>query len=338
MRSICAWSTPCGRAEQRERVVVAHVVRVVGAEQHVVGAVEVDQVLQLAGLEDHGVEEELAQVGGGRLRDALTHVLARAPAVVEPSRVGRQVAAAVHHEDLEAGMAFDDAVEDQMRGGEGGFERVADDVDEVVVLHPLRMGGSLRVDDDDESECLDLGPERVEALAGDLLALDVGADLDTAHAEIACEVTQFLDGRLGVLQGHGAQRLEAPRVPCRCLDELLVHQPRDLGPELGVGPVVVLVDRHRDRLDVHAHAVHVGDADIQHVHLRFDRLELAPVHRLGYGVAMAEGHLAGRAGRVGHHLGRRCALSMAMDVDDRTVATERPDHAVLLPPTGSARA
>jgi hypothetical protein len=51
---------------------------------------------------------------------------------------------------------------------------------------------------------------------------------------------------------------------------------------------------------------------------------------------VAEGHLPGRLCGLGHDLGRRRALSMAMDVNDRTVATERPDHAVLLPPTGSA--
>ena len=233
-------------------------------------------------------------------------------------------------------MAFDDAVEDEMRGGKGRLEGVADDVDEVVVGQPLRMGGALGVDDDDEPERLHLGPERVEALTGDLLALDVGADFDAAHAEIVCEITQFLDGRVGVLQRHGAQRLEPAGILRRRLDELLVHQPGDLGPQLRVGPVVVLVHRDRDRLNVDAHAIHVGDADVENVHLRPDRLELAPVHRLGGGVAVAKGDLPGCARRLGHDLGRRRAFSMAMDVNDRTVASERPDHAVLLPPTGSA--
>ena len=173
-------------------------------------------------------------------------------------------------------------------------------------------------------------------MAGDLLALDVGADLDASHPEIVCEIAQFLDGGIGVLQRHGAERLEPPGIPGCCLDELLVRQARDLRPQFGVGPVVVLVNRDRDRLDIDAHAVHVGDPDVEHVHLRFDRLELAPVHRLGDRVAVAEGHLPGRARGVRHDLGRGCAFSVAMDVNDWTVATGRPDHAVLLPPTGSA--
>ena len=81
-------------------------------------------------------------------------------------------------------MTLDDAVEDQVRGGQRGLEGVADDVDEVVVGQALRVGGALGVDHDDEAEGLDLGPEGFEAWAGDLLTFDVGADLDAAHAEI----------------------------------------------------------------------------------------------------------------------------------------------------------
>ena len=88
---------------------------VVRAEHHVVRTVAVHQVLDLAGFEDHGVEEELAQVFGGRLRNTFAHILAGPPAVVEPARVRRQIATAVHHDDLEVGMTLDDAVDNNNR-------------------------------------------------------------------------------------------------------------------------------------------------------------------------------------------------------------------------------
>lgn len=192
------------------------------------------------------------------------------------------------------------------------------------------MGSALGEDDDHQTEGLDLRPERFQPCAGDLLTLDVRADLDAAHAEFGCQIPQFLHGRLRVLQRDRPERQEAAGVAGGGLDELLVDDSRGLRAKFRVGPVVVLVHRDRDRLDVHAHPLHVGDADVEHVHLGSDRLELASVHRLGRGVAVSERDLVGCDGGVLHELGGRRAFSMAMDVDDRTVAAERPSP--LCPP------
>jgi hypothetical protein len=135
---------------------------------------------------------------------------------------------------------------------------VPDDVDEVVSLQPVGVRGALGVDHDHQAEPLDLRPERRKPRAGDLLALDVRADLDAAHAQRPGEVAQLLHRGGAVLQRHRAQRDEPPVVAGRGLRELLVDHPSGLGAQLGVGPVVVLEDGDGDGLDVHAHPIHVG--------------------------------------------------------------------------------
>ena len=74
-------------------------------------------------------------------------------------------------------------------------------------------------------------------------------------------------GRLGVLHWYGAERKEPAGIAGGGFDELLVDDPGGLGAQLGIRPVVVLVNRDGDRLDVDAHPVHVGDTDVEDVHL-----------------------------------------------------------------------
>src|SRR2546426_3069654 len=52
-------------ADESHRVLHAHVVGVVGAEQDVIGAEALDQVMEHAGIEGEAVEIELLQVAGG---------------------------------------------------------------------------------------------------------------------------------------------------------------------------------------------------------------------------------------------------------------------------------
>ena len=282
-----------------------------------VGTVAVDQEAQLARLEDHRVEVEPAQVRAGRLGYPLADVLPGPPGVVHPSGIGRQVTAAVHHDDGEPRVPFHHAVEDEVRLRQGGLVGVPEGVDEVVVGQALRVCRALSVDHDRGAQPLDLGPERLQPVGGDLLALDVGADLDAAHPQVGRQVGQLLHRGLRVLQRHRTERDEAVGVPAGRLDHLLVDQSCGPGAQLGVGPVEVLVDRWRDRLDVDAHRVHVREPDLELLHLRADRLELACVDGPGLGRAVAQRGAPGLHLCLAHQVRGGGALAVAVDVDDR---------------------
>ena len=95
--------------------------------------VRADQRVELVGREHDGVEIDLLEIAGRRLRQVGVAVRARAPGVIDAAGIGAEIAAAMHGEDLQLRMPLQHAVEDQVMQRHGGVEWIADDVVEVVI-------------------------------------------------------------------------------------------------------------------------------------------------------------------------------------------------------------
>ena len=98
--------------------------------------------------------------------------------MIDAARIGAEITAAMHGENLEVRMPLEDAVEDQVVQRDRGVERIADHVVEVKARETLRLGETVRVDQHQRAEFLGFLPERRESRIGQLLAVDVGEDLD----------------------------------------------------------------------------------------------------------------------------------------------------------------
>ena len=105
-----------------------------------IGAVLVDEVLQLVVGVDEGIEIEPLQIGRRHLLQVLAAIRPRRGGVVDAPGISRQQTAAMGDDDLEAGILIEDAAKDQMMHGDRRIEWVADDIGEVVVLEAARFG------------------------------------------------------------------------------------------------------------------------------------------------------------------------------------------------------
>ena len=130
---------------------------------------------------------------------------ARAPGVVDAARVAREIAAAVHGQDLEVGVALQHAVEDQVVQRDGGLERIADHVVEVEARQTLGVREAVGVDDDEGAELLGLLPERGEGGVAELVAVDVSEDLHALEAELGDATLELLGGLAAVGHRHACR-------------------------------------------------------------------------------------------------------------------------------------
>ena len=68
------------------------------------------------------------------------------------------------------------AAEDQAGGGDGGVERIADQVLQVIGLQPVGAGDVVRMDEHEGAELFGGRPHRLEARIVEILAHDVGGE------------------------------------------------------------------------------------------------------------------------------------------------------------------
>jgi hypothetical protein len=73
------------------------------------------------------------------------------------------------------------------------------------------------------------GEEPVQAGVGQLGAEDLCADLDTEESRLAHAPARLVNRPIGILQGDGAQRREAGRVPAHDPSEEIVLSRRQFG-------------------------------------------------------------------------------------------------------------
>ena len=129
--------------------------------------------------------------------------------------VAREIAAAVHGEDLQVRVALQHAVEDQVVQRNRRLQRIADDVVEVEARQALGVREAVGVDDDQRAQLLGLLPERREGRVGQLAAVDVGQHLHALEAELGDAALQLLGRLVAVGHRHGAEALEAVGLAAR---------------------------------------------------------------------------------------------------------------------------
>src|SRR5262249_20181275 len=112
--------------------------------------------------------------------------------VIEPTPIGRQIAATMSNADLQLREAFEITVEDQLPDAERGIERMSDDVREVMVAHASDQAGARRMQEDQDAEILHACEEFLQPCAGKVDAPHIGADLDAAKAEVLDRAVQFV--------------------------------------------------------------------------------------------------------------------------------------------------
>src|SRR5690348_14519003 len=147
------------------------------------GAVLLDEVFKLVVREDNRVEIEPLQIRRRHPIYLLAAVGARRCRMVDAAGISRQIAAAMGDDELQIGVVVKHTAEDQMMDGDGRIEWVANDIDEVMVGKPPRLGKAGRVHEDEKSEFLDAGEHLAESLGREILAGDIGRDLDAAETE-----------------------------------------------------------------------------------------------------------------------------------------------------------
>jgi hypothetical protein len=126
----------------------------------VIGTERANELLELVRGEDHRIEVDLLETARRRLRQRAVGIRTRAPGMIDTAAIGRQVAAAMHRQNLQPGMALEHPIENEVVQRNAGIERVADHVVEVEAAQSLRMGEPDGMDDDQGAERLRLLPER----------------------------------------------------------------------------------------------------------------------------------------------------------------------------------
>src|SRR5262249_13205407 len=143
-----------------------HVIRVIGPEDDVIAAIEAGEIIELMVREHDRVEIELLQIVTRRALNHLAAVGSCAMDMVVAAAIGRRITAAMRETYLQLRIVLEHAAEDHMTDSHGGIERIADDVDEIMLSETLAMGEAGGMHENENVELLRLGEERPEARIG----------------------------------------------------------------------------------------------------------------------------------------------------------------------------
>ncbi len=252
---------------ETDRVRLSHIERIISAEAQSVRTVAGDKMVEFGAVKHQSVEPDLAEIARRSAGDVLAAVFAGAPGVVHSAPIPRQISAAMCHAELETGVAVEHAFENQVTESDGRFNRVADDVVEIMFGQALPVGEAERVEEQQNAEFFCGGKEGAEFGGREFLTVDVAADLDPAQAKIVHAAAHFSDGEFGRLQRHGAHADEPVRMRCTCRRDAVIDQPAGFTANLWRGEVEILPRRGADRLHINAEPVHIRQS-------RFDAVEL----------------------------------------------------------------
>ena len=277
----------------------AHVVGIVAAEQHVVGADLLDQEFQhRRGMQDGVVEEALGDV----LR-LLRHVLLRLrphrPAVLPARRLIGREAAAMRQHDLQFRIAVEHAAEHQAGRRDGGVERIADQVGEIIRLQPVGAGDVVGMDEHEGAELFGRRPQRLEHRIVEVDALDVGGKHRAAQAELGHGAPQLVGGRRRLRQRQRGDAPEAVGMGGDVLGHLVVLDGGERGRQRGVEIVEIGLRRGRQHVHVDARRIHVAQAarDVEAAGRERPVDGAHDVERGGLGVGRRDRHLGARLGQ-----------------------------------------
>src|SRR5215469_5082639 len=161
-----------------------HVVGIIAAEKHPRRADRGDQKFQRRFGMQYGVVEKAIEIFLRRLFQVHFRLGAHLPAVHPASALIGNKAAAMDHEKIELGIARQDAAEDQARGRDGGVERIADQVVEIISAQPVGAGDIAGMDQYQGVELGGRRPERFEPRVVEIAAADIGPDHRAVQAEL----------------------------------------------------------------------------------------------------------------------------------------------------------
>src|SRR6202034_773061 len=97
----------------------------------------------------------------------------------------------------------------------------------------LAVGEARRMQEDEDAELFGLGEEGAEFRGRQLLAIDVGADLDAAQAKLLHRALELGDGEVGRLERHGGETDKAIGMIGADLRDVLANEMRGLAAALG---------------------------------------------------------------------------------------------------------
>ena len=146
--------------------------------------------------------------------------------MVDPARIGAEIAAAVHGENFKPGMPFEHAVKNQIMQRDRGLERIADDVVEIKALKARGLGEAVGVDHHQNAKLFGLLPERREGRIGQLLAVYIGEDFDAGEAKRLDAALELLGGFVAVGHRHRAKAFEAVRMFAAIFGDTVIDEPR----------------------------------------------------------------------------------------------------------------
>src|SRR5215469_5211016 len=145
-----------------KRVILRHVIGVVGAEQDMVRAEHSHQRGELVRCEHHRIDIDSSEVIRGRLRQSTVTIGTRAPGMVDATGISAKISAAMHRQDLEPGMTLEHAIEYQIMQRDSRLQRIADNIVEVKACQPGRVSETVGMDHHQGSEFFRFLPERCE--------------------------------------------------------------------------------------------------------------------------------------------------------------------------------
>jgi len=199
--------------------------------------------------------------------------------------------------------------------GNRRFERDADHVAEVMVFEASSFRKARGVHEQHDAELLAFGEDRPEARGGEILAVDIGRNLDAAEPERFHKPFEFLNSQLGRLERDRPKPDEAIRVTPDDLGDVVVDKSRRRNAEIRLGPIEHLPWCGRDRLHVDAHHVHVGQPLFDRGQLCMHALHLLALHFTRPVVGKPHRRIAlWRPERLYQFVGR-LEVDMAMNVD-----------------------
>ena len=238
----------------------AHVVGIIAAEKDAVGAGRADQKFQRRLGVGDGVVAQAVEITLRRMFQMQFRLRPHLPAMHPAAALIGNEAAGMHHDEIERGITLHHAAEDQARRGNGGVERIADQVVEIIRAQPVGAGDIAGMD---HHEGVELGggrPDRLEARIVEILAVDVRGDHGAMQPELAHGAAQFVGRRLG--------RLHRQRGDAGETVGMLLAEPRDLvvldgrGGDADGGVLIIEpgLRRHREQMHIDLGGIHVGEA------------------------------------------------------------------------------
>ncbi len=118
-------------------IVFSHIERVVSADHQSIRSKFTVQVIKLIRRKHNRVEVKLRHVVTGQTRDPAPAVGPSTPCVIHARCISRRIGTPMREDDFQIGLAVHHPVKNQMCRCHRGFQRVADNIAQIVLRQPV---------------------------------------------------------------------------------------------------------------------------------------------------------------------------------------------------------